>query len=88
MHSVYVSFENGKQFYVNSKFLQPGKNFFNERLADQNIEIPEKKIKSQKVKEKVLTELFDSPMEEGEEGKEEVVLNIESKTEEDEDDSW
>ena len=80
-----MSYENGRQFYINEKFLLPGKNFFNEKVADKTIEIPEKKVKLQKVKDKVLNTLFDNPMD-GE--VEPLALNLPDDTPTEEDDSW
>ena len=57
--SVYVNCENGTQYYVNNKFLLPGKHYFNESYADKNIVIPAKRMKAKKMSEKVVNQLFD-----------------------------
>ena len=54
-------------------------------MADKTIEIPEKKVKLQKVKDKVLNTLFDNPMD-GE--AEPLALNLPDDTPTEEDDSW
>lgn len=80
--SVFVSCENGSQYYVNNKFLIPGKHYFNEQSADKTIVIPAKREKAKKVNSAVLNQLFDNPFEENAETQPSVPLR------EEEDDSW
>ena len=78
--SVVVNCENGKQYFVNNKFLIPGKFYFNEQSADKSIVIPMKREKAKKVNAQVLDQLFDNDnLNDEESGKKEEV---------EEDDQW
>lgn len=81
--SIFVNCENGTQYFVNNKFLIPGKHYFNEASADKNIIIPIKRSKGKKVNSQVVNQLFDNPfsIEEGEQESKTV-------TNEEIDDQW
>lgn len=61
IHGTFVSYEHGRQFYIDKQFLCQGKGFFNEKYADSSIVIPPKKMKLEKTKDKILKQLFDTP---------------------------
>lgn len=67
IHAAFLSYENGRHFFINDAFFLPGKRFFNEKFADASLEIPEKKMKLGKAKDKIVNQLFatadESPVE-------------------------
>lgn len=76
-----VNCENGTQYFVNNKFLIPGKHYFNEQSADKSIVIPLKREKGKKANATVVNQLFDNPDTES-------VNDTPLPIEEDEDDKW
>ena len=60
IHGTFISYENGRQFYIDNQFLYPGKHFFNEKYADSSLVIPSKKMKLEKLQDKIRKQLFDS----------------------------
>ena len=67
IHTAFLSYENGRHFFISDAFLLPGKRFFNEKFADTSLVIPEKKMKLGKTKDKIVNQLFatadESPVE-------------------------
>lgn len=80
IHGTFVSYENGRQFYIDNQFLYPGKHFFNEKYADSSIVIPPKKMKLEKLQDKIRKQLFDTPSPDQ--------LDFESPVTLEEDDRW
>lgn len=80
IHGTFVSYENGRQFYIDNQFLYPGKRFFNEKYADSSIVIPPKKMKLEKLQDKIRKQLFDTPSPDQ--------LDFESPVTLEEDDRW
>ena len=80
IHGTFVSYENGRQFYIDNQFLYPGKQFFNEKYADSSILIPPKKMKLEKLQDKIRKQLFDTPSPDQ--------LDFESPVTLEEDDRW
>lgn len=76
-----VNCENGTQYYINNKFLIPGKHYFNEQSADKSIVIPVKREKGKKANATVVNQLFDNPDSES-------TNDTSIPVEEDEDDKW
>lgn len=63
---MFISSGTSARYSIDRQFLVPGKRFFNESLADSTLPIPPKHIKAEKVRNKVISALFDdsSPSEE------------------------
>lgn len=76
-----VNCENGTQYYINNKFLIPGKHYFNEQSADKSIVIPVKREKGKKANATVVNQLFDNPDSES-------TNDTSIPVEEEEDDKW